>query len=118
MDTFDCLVLVAQARLDRREIDAAISLSHYVFQGIANDRCHPPFWPIRKAASPGLCKGGGTRHYRILLSCLLGVERQITHLICARLKYDLYDFFRGGALGLLYKRKKGSRPKTPPEKVI
>ena len=22
-------------------------------------------------------------------------ERQITHLICARLKYDLYDFFRG-----------------------
>ena len=27
-------------------------------------------------------------------------ERQITHLICARLKYDLYDFFRG-VLGLL-----------------
>ena len=22
-------------------------------------------------------------------------EGQITHLICARLKYDLYDFFRG-----------------------
>ena len=22
-------------------------------------------------------------------------DRQITHLICARLKYDLYDFFRG-----------------------
>ena len=22
-------------------------------------------------------------------------EHQITHLICARLKYDLYDFFRG-----------------------
>ena len=22
-------------------------------------------------------------------------ERQIAHLICARLKYDLYDFFRG-----------------------
>ena len=27
-------------------------------------------------------------------------ERQITHLICARLKYDLCDFFRG-VLGLL-----------------
>ena len=27
-------------------------------------------------------------------------DRQITHLICARLKYDLYDFFRG-VLGLL-----------------
>ena len=27
-------------------------------------------------------------------------EGQITHLICARLKYDLYDFFRG-VLGLL-----------------
>ena len=27
-------------------------------------------------------------------------ERQITHLICARLKYDLYDFFRA-VLGLL-----------------
>ena len=27
-------------------------------------------------------------------------ERQITHLICACLKYDLYDFFRG-VLGLL-----------------
>ena len=27
-------------------------------------------------------------------------ERQITHLICTLLKYDLYDFFRG-VLGLL-----------------
>ena len=27
-------------------------------------------------------------------------DRQITHLICARLKHDLYDFFRG-VLGLL-----------------
>ena len=45
-------------------------------------------------------------------------ERQITHLICARLKYDLYDFFRGCFWGLLYKKKKGSRPKTPPKKVI
>ena len=50
-------------------------------------------------------------------SCERGVflvfldEGQITHLICARLKYDLYDFFRG-CLGpascsfFLYKRPK------------
>ena len=31
-------------------------------------------------------------------------ERQITHLICARLRYDLYDFFRGclGPASLLF----------------
>ena len=40
-------------------------------------------------------------------------ERQITHLICARLKYDLYDFFRG-CFGAFYTRKRtGNRPKTP-----
>ena len=40
-------------------------------------------------------------------------ERQITHLICARIKYDLYDFFRG-CFGAFYTRKRtGSRPKTP-----
>ena len=41
-------------------------------------------------------------------------ERQITHLICARLKYDLYDFF-GGVLcfGAFYTGKRTeSRPKT------
>ena len=31
-------------------------------------------------------------------------ERQITHPICARLKYDLYDFFRG-CFGAFYTRK-------------
>ena len=31
---------------------------------------------------------------RALVKTILD-ERQITHLICARLKYDLYDFFRG-----------------------
>ena len=44
-------------------------------------------------------------------------ERQITHLICARLKYDLYDFW-GAVLGLfpfffLYKM-----PKNIPRKII
>ena len=39
-------------------------------------------------------------------------ERQITHLICARIKYDLYDLFRG-CFGAFYTRKKaGSRPIT------
>ena len=43
-------------------------------------------------------------------------ERQITHLICARLKYDLYDFLRG-CFGAFYTRKRtGSRPKTPLKK--
>ena len=36
----------------------------------------------------------------------------------ASLKYDLYDFFRGCFLGLLYKKKKGSRPETAPQKVV
>ena len=43
-------------------------------------------------------------------------ERQITHLICARLKYDLYDFLRG-CFGAFYTRERtGSRPKTPLKK--
>ena len=43
-------------------------------------------------------------------------ERQITHLICARLKYDLYDFFRG-FLGAFYTRKrKEAGPKHPLKK--
>ena len=43
-------------------------------------------------------------------------ERQITHLICAHLKCDLYDFFRG-CFGAFYTRRRtGSRPKTPLKK--
>ena len=41
-------------------------------------------------------------------------EGQITHLICARLKYDLYDFFRAASCCFPY--IKG--PKTTPKKVI
>ena len=45
-------------------------------------------------------------------------ERQITHLICARLKYDLFDFLRGcfGPASCSFSFRKG--PKTPPKKVI
>ena len=45
-------------------------------------------------------------------------EGQITHLICARLKYDLYDFFRGcfGPASCSFSCRKG--PKIPPKKVI
>ena len=45
-------------------------------------------------------------------------EGQITHLICARLKYDLYDFSRGcfGPASCSFSCRKG--PKTPPKKVI
>ena len=41
-------------------------------------------------------------------------EGQITHLICARLKYDLYDFFRGcfGPASCSFSCRKG--PKAPP----
>ena len=46
-------------------------------------------------------------------------ERQITHLICARLKYDLYDFFGGGGFwGLLYKKKNGKQAQNTPKNVI
>ena len=45
-------------------------------------------------------------------------DRQISHLICARLKHDLYDFLRGvfWACFLFLSCIKGL--KTPPEKVI
>ena len=43
-------------------------------------------------------------------------EGQITHLICARRRYDLYDFFRGcfGPASCSFSCRKG--PKTPPKK--
>ena len=45
-------------------------------------------------------------------------ERQITHLICARLKYDLYDFL-GGVLGpFIQEKEQEAGPKTPPKKII
>ena len=44
-------------------------------------------------------------------------ERQITHLICARLKYDLYDFFRG-VLGPFIQEKSRKQAQNSPKKVI
>ena len=45
-------------------------------------------------------------------------DRQITHLICVRLRHLLYDFL-GGVLDLFYRRKiPGRRPKTPPKSHI
>ena len=42
-------------------------------------------------------------------------ERQITHLIRARLKYDLYDFFRGVFYRAFYTRKEQEKgPKKHP----
>ena len=40
-------------------------------------------------------------------------EGQITHLICARLKYDLYDFFRGCFWAFYTRKTTGRRPKAP-----
>ena len=41
-------------------------------------------------------------------------ERQITHLICARLKYDLYDFFRGGGVGPFIQEKERKQAQSTP----
>ena len=43
-------------------------------------------------------------------------ERQITHLICARLKYDLYDFFRGCFWAFYTRERKEAGPKHPLKK--
>ena len=58
------------------------------------------------------------------LACILGCilflsfvdEGQITHLICARLKYELYDFLRGCFSAFSTRKRRGSRPKTPLKK--
>ena len=52
------------------------------------------------------------RHGRTLLD-----ERQITHLICARLKYDLYDFLRG-CFGPFIQEKERKQAQNTPKKVI
>ena len=38
-------------------------------------------------------------------------DRQITHLICARLKYDLYDFFRGVLGPFIQEKEQEAGPK-------
>ena len=43
-------------------------------------------------------------------------KRQITHLICARLKYDLYDFFRGCFWAFYTRKRKEAGPKHPLKK--
>ena len=44
-------------------------------------------------------------------------DRQITHLICVRLKHLLYDFLRG-ILGLLHKKNNRKEAQNTPKKVI
>ena len=47
-----------------------------------------------------------------------GADRQITHLICARLKHDQNDFF-GGCFWAFYTRKEQEAgPRHPPKKAI
>ena len=43
-------------------------------------------------------------------------ERQSTHLICARIKYDLYDFFRGCFWAFCIRKTTGRRSKHPLKK--
>ena len=40
-------------------------------------------------------------------------DRQITHLICARLKYDLYDFFRGCFWAFIQEKERKQAQNTP-----
>ena len=42
-------------------------------------------------------------------------DRQITHLVCVRLRHLLYDFL-GGVLGLLYKRNNRKEAQNNPQK--
>ena len=44
-------------------------------------------------------------------------DRQITHLICVRLRHLLYDSFRG-VLGLSYKKNNRKEAQSTPQKVI
>ena len=43
-------------------------------------------------------------------------ERQITHLSCALLTYDLYDFFRGCFWAVYTRKRKEAGPKHPLKK--
>ena len=43
-------------------------------------------------------------------------DRQIAHLICARLKYDLYDFFRGYFWAFYTRKRKEAGPTHPLKK--
>ena len=51
-----------------------------------------------------------------ILQFLLLDERQITHLICARLKYDRYDFIRGCFWAFYTRERKEAGPKHPLKK--
>ena len=57
-------LLVTQARWTSYcKIGVAMHLSCFVFEGIANYRCHTPFWPTKNTLSQrkGLCKQLGIR---------------------------------------------------------
>ena len=70
------------------------------------------------SATRGLAPGGlGTRQQKCLKITLALTffidERQITHLICARLNYDLYDFLRGGVGPFIQEKERKQAQNTP-----
>ena len=68
---------------------------------------------------PGTIPGmkGGRKNLGAKSLCGFLDDRQITHLICARLKHLLMTFL-GGGLGLLYKKNSRKEAQNAPKKVI
>ena len=59
----------------------------------------------------------GRLTYNKKRNCTSSDDRQITHLICVRLKHLLNDFFRG-CFGPFIQETTGRRPKAPPKKNV
>ena len=58
----------------------------------------------------------GSRAVGISVEILYVDEYQIAHLICARLKYDLYDFFTGCFWAFYTRKRKEAGPEHPLKK--
>ena len=71
----------------------------------------PPSWCDRVFLGGGGGGGGGCSATPRDISKISTKAR-----ICARLKYDFFDFFRGCFGAFSTRKRTGSRPKTPPKK--
>ena len=71
----------------------------------------PKTCTVRPVFGAGGRGAGGNRSKKLL------DDRQITHLICVRLKHLLYDFLEG-VLGLLYRKQQEGDPEHPPKNHV